>query len=529
MSVPSWNPPRELSRREEKLLKRRTKKLFSFLRLHREELFDEGFQKELASMYRDTAEGKEPVAPALLAMVTLLQAYTGASDAEAVDLSMDNARWQMVLGTLGEEEAPFSQGVLSPFRDRLIEHQVDRRLLERTVELARRTKGFDWKKLPKTLRLAVDSRPLVGAGRVEDTFNLLARAARQLLTCAARVTGEDPREIAEEIGAELLLGRSVKSALDLADWTDEAQKGEALTRLLEAIAALEEWVREEMGERAAKPPVAEKLATLAQLREQDLDPQPPGGGKPQIREGVAPDRRVSLSDPDMRHGRKSKSRTFSGYKSHLATDLDQKLVLACAVTRANRPEGEGLDSMKSDLTRVLPHSIDELHVDRAYVGAEYASELLRQGTTLISKARSLAANDGHFDKSDFKIDLRAKTATCPAGQSVPITLGQVARFNPQACGACPLRVICTSAADRAGRTLSIAAAEPLQRRLRKLSGSRPGRAWQRERVAIEHRLAHHAQKQGRFARYRGLRKNLLDARRHAAILNLEVLHARQAA
>jgi len=86
---------------------------------------------------------------------------------------------------LGEEEAPFSQGVLSPFRDRLIAHEMDRRLLERTVELARRTGGFDPKKLPKTLRLAVDSRPLIGAGRVEDTFNLLGRAARQLLTSVA--------------------------------------------------------------------------------------------------------------------------------------------------------------------------------------------------------------------------------------------------------------------------------------------------------------------------------------------------------
>ena len=103
-------------------------------------------------MYRDTGEGKAPVAPALLAMVTLLQAYTGASDAEAVDQSMDNARWQMVLGVLGEEKAPFSQGVLSPFRERLIEHEMDRRLLERTVELAKRTGGFDYKKLPKTLR-----------------------------------------------------------------------------------------------------------------------------------------------------------------------------------------------------------------------------------------------------------------------------------------------------------------------------------------------------------------------------------------
>jgi len=49
------------------------------------------------------------------------------------------------------------------------------------------------------------------------------------------------------------------------------------------------------------------------------------------------------------------------------------------------------------------------------------------------------------------------------------------------------------------------------------------------RTDIASQRRHHAQKQGRFARYLGLRKNLLDSRRHAAILNLEVLHARRAA
>jgi hypothetical protein len=44
MTIPSWNPPKELNRREQTLLKRRTKKLFGFLRQHRHELFDEGFQ-----------------------------------------------------------------------------------------------------------------------------------------------------------------------------------------------------------------------------------------------------------------------------------------------------------------------------------------------------------------------------------------------------------------------------------------------------------------------------------------------------
>ena len=46
---------------------------------------------------------------------------------------------------------------------------------------------------------------------------------------------------------------------------------------------------------------------------------------------------------------------------------------------------------------------------------------------------------------------------------------------------------------------------------------------------IEHRLAHHARKEGTRARYMGLRKNLFDNRRHAATINLERLHLAEAA
>jgi hypothetical protein len=187
MSVPRWAPESTPSKREQMLLKRlgRTKKLFAFLREYRLELFDTAFQDELAMMYRDTGEGKTPVAPALMAMALLLQAYVDASDAEAVELSVVDARWQMVLGVMGSDEPAFSQGALQAFRERMIKHDMDRQLLERSVELAQRTKGFDYKKLPSALRLAVDSRPITGAGRVEDTVNLLGHAARKLLECAA--------------------------------------------------------------------------------------------------------------------------------------------------------------------------------------------------------------------------------------------------------------------------------------------------------------------------------------------------------
>ena len=84
---------------------------------------------------------------------------------------------------------------------------------------------------------------------------------------------------------------------------------------------------------------------------QDLEPDPSGGGRSRIRDGVAEDRRVSVEDKDMRHGRKSKSKRFNGYKRHIATDLDTDLILACAITPANRPEEEGAIPLATDLRR----------------------------------------------------------------------------------------------------------------------------------------------------------------------------------
>src|SRR5947207_3344551 len=194
MTIARWKPPVAPTRQEQFLLKRldRVRKLLGFLRVHRHELFDDAFQDELASMYRTTGAGKDALPPAMMAMAMLVQGYLGISDAEMVELTVVDLRVQMVLGCLGAEQPVFSQGPLQEFRERLIGADLDRRVLERTVELAKRTKAFDHRKLPKTLRVAIDSSPLEGAGRVEDTYNLLAHAGRNVVRCAAaraRVSG----------------------------------------------------------------------------------------------------------------------------------------------------------------------------------------------------------------------------------------------------------------------------------------------------------------------------------------------------
>ncbi|WP_442943506.1 hypothetical protein [Nostoc sp.] len=90
----NWSPPIKLSALEQSIVKRiKRAKLFTFLKQYRHQLFDQQFQKELSKLYADSAQGYPPVPPTQLALVTILQAYTGASDAKAIEaLSMDR-RW----------------------------------------------------------------------------------------------------------------------------------------------------------------------------------------------------------------------------------------------------------------------------------------------------------------------------------------------------------------------------------------------------------------------------------------------------
>ena len=73
--------------------------------------------------------------------------------------------------------------------------------------------------------------------------------------------------------------------------------------------------------------------------------------------------------------------------------------------------------------------------------------------------------------------------------------------------------------------MSIHLAEALLAGLRQRQQTPEGRAKLRERVAVEHALAHVGHWQGRRARYRGTRKNLFDLRRVAVVHNLHIIAA----
>jgi hypothetical protein len=508
-----WACPSELTAEEKRVAQalHRIGKFYVFLREIRAELFDEAFQAELAAIYQP--RGTAPVPPALLAMVTLLQAYDQIGDAEAVVTAQLDPRWQMALGCMGATKAPFSQGVLVKFRGRMIAHDLDQKLLARTIELAKRTGKFGW----QHLQAALDSSPLLGAGRIEDTWNLIGRALGAVVTCAAKAVARPRAQVMAEAALTLVGRSSLKAALDI-DWDDPAAQAAALEQLLSEVDRMERWVAAQPATTQATPALQDALTALRAVLTQDLEPDPTTGGR-RILHGVAKGRQPSLGDREMRHGRKSRSRPFTGYKRHIVKLVEPDLIVEAVARPANEPEHATLATLTTEVARHGP--LTEVWMDRGYLASPEIPALHARGVVLHAKPWT-ARNGERFPKHAFTIRLTDGLVECPAHQTAPIRPGHATvQFAAETCRACAVREACTTAAT--GRSISLHPQEALLQELRATMRTPDGRAGLRRRTTVEHSLARLDHIQGKKARYKGARKNTLDTRRCATVANLQSL------
>ncbi|MEG4964981.1 hypothetical protein QUA78_32630, partial [Microcoleus sp. K4-B3] len=121
----------------------------------------------------------------------------------------------------------------------LIKKELDQRLIDRTVEIAKQKGGFG----SSQLKAADNSSPLWGAGKVEDTYNLLGHALRKAVSAIARaVQGRELAEIASEVGAPILNSSSLKTAYNL-NWDNPVERQNALSIILNNLASVVEWMQ----------------------------------------------------------------------------------------------------------------------------------------------------------------------------------------------------------------------------------------------------------------------------------------------
>lgn len=212
---------------------------------------------------------------------------------------------------------------------------------------------------------------------------------------------------------------------------------------------------------------------------------------------------------------------LDGYKRHVVHDLDSGLIRAVGLTAANAPEASVTAALDTDLQAQQLGVVDlsELQLERAYLSSRWGRE--RPASLAIYCKAWPVSNGGRFPKTAFSWDWQRQTIQCPTQVRLRFELGGTVHDPAAVCAACPLQLRCTTSAR--GRSVHIHPDERLLAELRERQHTPLGRAKLRERIAVEHTLAHVGHWQGRRARYRGLRKTLFDLRRCAVVDNLHVM------
>jgi hypothetical protein len=201
-----------------------------------------------------------------------------------------------------------------------------------------------------------------------------------VVACAARLLEWPVGKVCREAGIPLLLESSVKKALD-ADWNKARQRTRALQILIQQLDCLVQWLRRVLPEHLEEEPLAGHLETLEQLRGQYLEPDPDGGGV-RIRQAVAQDRRVSVEDGEMRHGRKSQSKRFN------STSPRRWTWTASCCAPSPRPIGPRQRSPQSSKKTCNGREwglASYLYIDRGYIKCPVVESVLQQRGEVLSK------------------------------------------------------------------------------------------------------------------------------------------------
>ncbi|HLB00298.1 MAG TPA: transposase, partial [Bacteroidota bacterium] len=272
---------------------------------------------------------------------------------------------------------------------------------------------------------------------------------------------------------------------------------------------------------------------LARLLAQDV--RRTDTGRPEIVQGVAPERIISVHDTEMRHGRKSSSVRFDGFKGAIAVDTQSQMITAIDVLPANVADGQSSTPLIDESATTTDATITTVLGDTAYGTTELRLQA-KDHFRLITPMPH-AGHTGRFTKDDFTIDLENSTVTCPAGKTAPRSYprktttrsGHVFQnrefyFAEADCSSCSLRTQCI-APNVARRTILVHEQERLLQNARRFQHTDEFHELYRSRVVVEHRFARLVRLGLRQARYFGKRKALFQLAMTAAVANLTLLAA----
>jgi transposase len=478
--------------------------------------------QDLEAMYHPDT-GRPSLPPSLMCGVLLLQFYDNVSDDEAVQRLQFDLRWKVALHLPLDYEG-FDPSSLSVFRSRMVQYEKERYAFDRFIEVGREA-GF----IADKVTLLTDTTSVKGAGAVQNTYTLLRKGMRKLLRAMGYQLAGKRRGLSEQAKHLIATYLDQDQKADI-DWSDAAQRQKQLGVLVTDAEAVLEWALEQSDD------VEVRRTGWLVTKILGDDVQEDANGKVQLAQGTAQDRIVSVTDPDMRHGRKSAAHRFDGFKASVSIDQKSDLILDIDDLAANAGDGEAL---MPSIERAEEHAdvvVERAIGDGAYITADNLAACADhrdargqpQPIDLVGPLRQPANPDVH--KSAFAIDLEQQTCTCPQGHTVS---GQVVKdkqrrdvlrfaFDRQSCEVCPHFADCVRS-NKNGRTVTSHAHEALLRKARARQQSDGFKALYNPRSAVERIIGELVRHGLRQTRYVGERRRRLQRLWTAAAVNLRRL------
>jgi transposase len=485
----------------------------------------------LGSIYQDAdfvdlfpKRGRAAEAPWRLALVTVFQALENLSDRQAAEMVRGRLDWKYAL-SLPVDDAGFDASILVDFRQRLLDHMAQDRLLEPILQVCRERR---WLKAGGKQR--TDSTWVIAKVRGLSSLESVGESLRAALN-----------ELADMEPDWLL-------AVISPDWFDryvhrfELQrlpKGEQAQALLRKQVGEDSWhlLQAAMDDHA--PQSVRTCPSLGLLRQVWHHHFERREGLIRWRDGPAVESAERVISPYETQARASRKRDtdWVGYKVHLTETCGEDevvhLIVQAEITAATEQDVEETMPLLRDLqARDL---VPEVRlVDSGYISGDVLARHAQLGIELVGPLKHEGGwqHETGYGVSAFQVEWQQQQVRCPQGNlSQNWCPGrhnhgqEVIRvsFSAVICHACPVKEFCTKREDHTGRIVTLSPQSVHEARSRRRTEQDTPAFQQRYalRAGIEGSLSEGIRSHGlRQARYRGQPKTQLQAKAIAAAINL---------
>lgn len=336
---------------------------YHFRRLVRPLIKDEDF----AWAY-DPERGRKAIPPSLVACALILQQRYRLSDREMERQIRFHLGTKYALG-LPMDDAGFDHTTLCKFRGMLVENEETRVCFDKFRGVLMEAKLMrSWE------TTFIDTTHVIADIAIPNTIELITQGMKAVLRAASE----------NHIGMGNQLAKGLELSFVYEALPSEGGK-ERLLELVQGSRRLLSYLEKSGDER--HPQLAGPVSQLRRILHENTEEKELGRGKKREtvikeREGVMPDRLVSTVDPDARHGRKSETKKFVGYKAQVLEN-ERELIVDIYGMLGNRHDSWGVIPMMEGIKALglAPHYIVG---DKAYALDPLGPSLMERGIQTVT-------------------------------------------------------------------------------------------------------------------------------------------------